>query len=307
MKTDDLRFDRPGGIARLAGRPVGRIGFGAMQLVADRPERPAPDRSTAVTVLRRAVERGANHIDTAQFYGDGACNELIRAALSPYPEDLVLVSKVGAASAPKAGIVAAQRPEQLRAQVEANLATLGIEQIPVINLRRLDTPPGLRAEGDQQVDLDAQLAELLTLRAEGKIDGIGLSNVSAAQLRRALPARIECVQNLHHPLDRTAEPVLDLCREHDIAWVPFFPFGSAWSAGPKPIAHPTVVAIAETLNATPAQIISAWHLSHYSHTLLIPGTTDPDHLDDNLAAGRIVLDANAQAAIDNLAGDPTPE
>src|ERR1700722_14748586 len=163
----------PGGTGRLAGRVVARIGFGAMQLERG-------DRDSALAVLRQAVAAGVNHIDTAHFYGD--CNALIRVALAPYPDDLVLASKVGAELDAGGKLVSAQRPEQLRAPVEAKLAGLGAPGIDVVNLRRLDAAPGIVAEGDQLVDLDDQLAELVALREAGKIDGIGLSNVSADQL-----------------------------------------------------------------------------------------------------------------------------
>jgi pyridoxine 4-dehydrogenase len=289
----------PGGTATLAGRRVARIGFGAMQLA-----RPALDRERALAVLRRAVAHGVNHIDTAQFYGDGSCNNLIREALFPYPEDLVLVSKVGADHDDRGDLVAAQRPAQLRAGVEANLAGLGVERLDVVNVRRLDGPPGIRASADQRVDLDSQLAELIALRDEGKIGGIGLSNVSTEQLRRALPAGIGCVQNAHSLLDRTGEPVLDLCREHDLAWVPFFPLGSAFPEAEKTTEHPTVVSVAASLGVTPARLGLAWHLTHYAHTLLIPGTTDPAHLDDNIAAGTIHLDSDTMRLLNGLAEHP---
>jgi aryl-alcohol dehydrogenase-like predicted oxidoreductase len=151
--------------------------------------------------------------------------------VAPYDDDLVLVSKVGAVRDAGGKLVPAQRPAELRAQVEANLATLGTGQVSVVNLRRLDARPGILTVGEQRVDLGDQLAELIALRDEGKIGGIGLSNVSADQLRQALPARIACVQNSYSVLDRAAEPVLDLCREHWVAWVPFFPLGSAGFAG----------------------------------------------------------------------------
>jgi pyridoxine 4-dehydrogenase len=285
----------PGGTAKLAGRSVARIGFGAMQL-----EHPVTGRDGALAVLRRAVGAGVNHIDTAQFYG--SVNALIHDALAPYPGDLVLVSKVGAARNEDGGLVAGQRPEQLRQQIEANLATLGVEQVAVVNLRRLDSQPGLVATGDQQVALDDQLAELSALQDAGKIGGIGLSNVSAGQLRQALPAGIACVQDAYSVLDRSAEPVLTLCREHDIAWVPFFPLGSAFPNRPKAGDDPAVTAIATDLGATPAQVALAWLLGRYDHTLLIPGTADPGHLDENVAAGDIRLPAAATAALDRLAG-----
>lgn len=159
---------------------------------------------------------------------------------------------------------------------------------------------GIRAEGDQLVDLDSQLAELVALRDEGKIGGIGLSNVSADQVRQALPAGIACVQNSYSVLDRAAEPVLDFCRQHDIAWVPFFPLGSAFPSQPKVTGHPAAVAAA--LGATPAQVGLAWQLAHYAGTLLIPGTASARHLDENIAAGDLRLDAGTLATLDGLAG-----
>jgi pyridoxine 4-dehydrogenase len=302
MTTQNVK-PAPGGTAMLAGRLVARIGFGAMQLTSNRPGRPAPDRPTAIAVLRAAVEHGVNHIDTAQFYGHGTCNELIRDALRPYPPDLALVSKVGAEYDDQRSPIPlrpAQRPEELRASVEANLTTLGTERLAVVNLRRLDAPPGLIAEGDQRVDLDSQLAELTAMRDEGKIGGIGLSNVTAGQLRQAVPARIACVQNSYSLLDRSSEPVLSLCREHDIAWVPFFPLGSAGFPGISSVTkHSAVITAAESLNATPAQVGLAWLLAHYPHTLLIPGTTSLTHLEENIAAGRIRLDPDTITTLDN--------
>jgi pyridoxine 4-dehydrogenase len=287
----------PGGTAELAGRPVARIGFGVMQL-----ERAGVDKDAALAILRQAVGAGVNHLDTAQFYG--ACNELIREALAPYDDDLVLATKVGAArdaGAKPVPLIPAQRPAELRAQVEANLAALGTGRLGVVNLRRLDAKPGIIAEGEQRVDLDDQLAELTALRDEGKIGGIGLSNVSAGQLRQARPAGIACVQNLYSALDRTAEPVLDRCREHDIAWVPFFPLGSAGFASTLRVTDdPTVAAIAAELGVTPAQVGLAWQLAHYDHTLLIPGTANPAHLTENLAVGDIKLPDAARAALDHL-------
>jgi len=287
----------PGGTAGLGDRLVARIGFGAMQLT-DHDGR-SYDKRAATAILRRAVERGVNHIDTAQFYGAGACNELIRSALYPYAEDLVLATKVGAVYDETAGLLAAQRPGELRAQVEANLAALELDSLGVVNLRRVDAPPGIVAVGDQIVDLDDQLAELISLRDEGKIAAIGLSAVDAEQLRRALPAGIVCVQNLYNMLDRATEPVLNLCRANDIAWVPFFPLGSAFSNLPKVTDHPAVREAAATLGATPAQIGLAWQLAHYGHTLLIPGTTNPAHLDENLAAGEVHLDRDTLDRLDS--------
>ena len=284
----------PGGTTELAGRPVARIGFGVMQLRSS-----IVDKDAALAILRQAVDAGVNHLDTAQFYG--GCNGLIREALAPYGDDLVLVTKVGAVLDPAAKplpLVPAQRPAELRAQVEANLASLGTDQVSVVNLRRVDAPPGIIAEGEQRVDLDDQLAELTALRDEGKIGGIGLSNVSAGQLRQALPAGIACVQNSYSVLDRAAEPVLDLCREHGIAWVPFFPLGSAGFANtPRVTDNPTVIAIAAELGVTPAQVGLAWQLAHYERTLLISGTTNPSHLAENLAVGAVKLPEASLAAL----------
>jgi aryl-alcohol dehydrogenase-like predicted oxidoreductase len=284
----------PGGTAKLAGRTVARIGFGAMQL-----ERKALGRATAVAILRQAAGAGVNHIDTAQFYG--SANAMIRDALAPYPDGLALVTKVGAVREADGKLVAAQRPEQLRDQIEVNLATLGAGQVGVANLRRLDAQPGLIAEGDQKVDLDDQLAALAALRDAGKIGGIGLSNVSAGQVRQALPAGIACVQNSYSVLDRSAEPVLEVCREHDIAWVPFFPLGSAFPNRRKATDDPTVAAIAADLGVTPAQVALAWLLAYYDGTLLIPGTSDPAHLAENIAAGGLRLSAASMTALDQLA------
>lgn len=296
MTAMDLAQPAPGGTAALAGHPVARIGFGAMQL-----ERRPMDADAAVAILRQAADAGVNHIDTAQFYG--ACNALIRAALAPYPPALVLVTKVGADRDARGKLVPAQRPAELRAQVEANLGALGVERVGVVNLRRVDAGPGIIASGEQLVELDDQLAELTALRDAGKIGGIGLSNVSAAQLRQARPAGIACVQNSYSVLDRAAEPVLDLCRAHAIAWVPFFPLGAGGVLGlPNVTDDLAVTAIAAELGVTPAQVGLAWQLAHYDSTLLIPGTANPGHLAENIAAGSVKLPAEALATLDRLAG-----
>jgi pyridoxine 4-dehydrogenase len=283
----------PGGAAQFAGRTVARVGYGAMQLEK-------ADHAVAIAVLRAAIELGVNHVDTAQFYGAGACNALIREALAPYPDDLLLATKVGADN-PGDGLVPAQRPEQLRTQVEQNLASLGVDHLAVVNLRRMDSVPGIVAEGDQLVDLDSQLDELVALRDEGKIGGIGLSNVDADQLRAALSVGVVCVQNAHSVIDRDSEPVLDLCRSHDIAWVPFFPLGSAFANRPKVTDNPTVIAAARALGVSAAQVGLAWELAHYDDTLLIPGTSDLAHLADNLAVGDVRLTPHILAELDALA------
>jgi pyridoxine 4-dehydrogenase len=177
---------RPGGPGELAGRTVSRIGYGAMQL-----ERLHGDRGAAINLLRRAVELGVDHVDTAHFYGNGFVNGLLREALGP-DDDVLVVSKVGATPDPDGPIPLrpAQRPDELRTSVEDNLRSLGADQIPVGNLRRLDTGPGLRADGDQAVGIDDQLAVMTAMRDEGKIGAIGLSSVPLGGLRRAIPAGI---------------------------------------------------------------------------------------------------------------------
>jgi pyridoxine 4-dehydrogenase len=298
--VNDSSQDPPGGRGVLAGRPVARLGYGAMQLSGP-GTLTAPPRQTAISVLRRAVELGVDHIDTAQFYGAGLANELIRTALAPYPDGLVLVSKLGAEEDAGGRLRPAQRPEELRAGVEANLRSLGVDQVDVVNLRRLDGPPGIQAEGDQLVDLDVQLAELAALRDEGKIGGIGLSNVSLEQLRQALPAGIACVQNAYSVLDRSGESLLALCAEHDVAWVPFFPLGSGFPGRPKVTEQPAVVAAAATLGCTPAQAGLAWLLHHDPHILLIPGTASVAHLEENMAVSRVHLDPVTAATLDAVA------
>jgi pyridoxine 4-dehydrogenase len=289
----------------LAGKTVARIGFGAMQLHGP-GGREAPSTEVAETVLREAVAGGANHVDTAVFYGGGEVNRLIRAALSPYADNLVLATKVGARELPEGGLAAAQKPAELRDQVEENLRTLGAEALDLVYVRRVDSPPGIVAEGDQIVDLDAQLAELSALRDEGKLRAIGLSSVSAAQVEAALPAGIAAVQNHYGLLAREDEPLLEVCAANGIAWVPFFPLGSSF-AGPRfeglrrVVEEPEVQAIAAELDATPAQVGLAWLLAHSPNVLLIPGTASPEHLRENLAAGDLVLDASAMARLDALA------
>lgn len=272
----------------LAGRSVARIGYGAMQL-----PRLRDDRRAAIALLRRAVELGVDHVDTAQFYGNGLANDLLREALRP-EDGVVVVSKVGGVPNPDGPrpIRMAQRPAELRAAVEDNLISLGMEQLPVVNLRRPGAGP-VHAEGDQVVDLDDQLAEMTALRDEGKIGAIGLSSVSIDELRAALPAGIVCVQNAYSFVAREHEDMLELCVEQDIAWVPYFPLGSAVPGLPKVTDDPAVIDAAEALGRTPAQIGLAWLLHHAPNILLIPGTASIAHLEANMAAGDISLDNSA--------------
>jgi hypothetical protein len=288
----------------LAGKTVRRVGFGAMQL-GEVGDKEGPGSEVAERVLRDAVAAGVNHVDTAQFYGGGEVNRLIRAALAPYPDDLLLATKIGAAEEPGGPLTAAQKPAELRQQVEENLRALGVEALDLVYMRRVDRAPGIVAEGDQVVDLDAQLAELTALRDAGKVRAIGLSHVSAAQVEAALPAGIAAVQNWYGLLNRGDEPILELCAD-GIAWVPFFPLGSAFAASPRfdGLRHvrdvSEVQAIAAELGATPAQVGLAWLLAHAPNALLIPGTSDPEHLLENLAAADLEIPAAAMSRLDAL-------
>jgi pyridoxine 4-dehydrogenase len=274
----------------LAGRPVTRIGFGAMQLPGPGVFGPPRDRAAALAVLRRVVELGINHIDTAQYYGPDVSNELLHTALHPYPDGLVLVSKVGGDRDDQGNWIAAQRPEQLRAGVEANLASLEVEQVDVVNLRRMDDHPG-HSPADQ-VGLDDQLAEMVALRDEGKIGGIGLSNVSTDQLRHALEGtEIACVQNAYNLLSRDDEPTLALCAERGLAYVPFFPLGSAFGALPKVTDDAVVQQVAVEVGASASQVGLAWLLAHDPSILLIPGTSSIGHLEENTGAAAVRLTA----------------
>ena len=288
---------------RLGDLTVYRVGYGAMQLDG------SVTTDDAVAVLRRAVALGVNHIDTASFYADGEVNRRIRQALAPYPDDLVIVSKVGAAHTTDGPVPlrAAQKPTELRAAVEADLEQLGLECIPVVNLRRLDLGPGLAAEGDQIVSLDDQLAEMVAMRDEGKIGAIGISAVGGDVLRRALPAGIACVQNAYSLLDRSQEATLEICAAEGIGWVPFFPLGSALPLLPSVADDAVVRTVAAEVGVTPAQVGLAWLLAHSPNTLLIPGTRSIPHLEQNVAVGEIALPADAVARLDAAGGnEPIP-
>ncbi len=269
----------------LGGRSVRRMGFGAMQLPGPGVFGPPKDRDRALTVIRRAVVAGVNHIDTAQFYGPDVANELLREALHPYPDELVIVSKVGAERDDQGHWLPAQRPEQLRAGVEANLASLGLEQIPVVNLRR---------HPDSDVPLTEQLTAMDAMREEGLIGEIGLSSVDLVQYRVAQSLiDIVCVQNPYNLADTSGEDVLDACRSDGVPFVPFFPLGSAFNPESPVLRAPSVETTAQRLGATPAQVALAWLLHRDPTILLIPGTSSVAHLEENLAAEDVVLDQEA--------------
>jgi pyridoxine 4-dehydrogenase len=278
---------------QLGRRRVRRIGFGAMQLPGPGVFGPPRDWDEALKVVRRAVELGVDHIDTAQYYGPNVANELLAEALYPYPAELALVSKVGAARNERGGWIPAQRPEQLRAGVLENLATLRVDQLAAVNLRRLD--PG---HDDPGVSFDEQLDAMISIREEGLIGGIGLSNVTPEEFEHAVGrTEIVCVQNSYNLLDRAGQPVLSACRERGIAFVPFFPIGSAFGGQSALLGHPAVAQTAGRLGITPVQVALAWLLALAPNILLIPGTSSLAHLQENLAAGSVTLDAEARAAL----------
>ncbi len=291
----------PGGTYPLGQYEVARIGYGAMQM-----RKYEADPAKAEVLLRRALDLGVDHIDTAQFYGNGFVNSMIRNVL-PDGDRIVVASKVGADpdTGGKIPVKLAQRPEQLRATVEDNLVSLGMEQLPLVNLRRADVGPGLQAEGDQIVDIDDQMAAMIAMRGEGKIGSIGLSAVSLDTLERVLPAGIACVQNAYSLVTREYEDLLSVCLAHGIAWVPFFPLGGAAPGWPKVTDHPKVIAIAKQLSITPSQVGLAWLLRHSPNMLLIPGTADADHLEENLASASVVLDEDAMAILNMLGVAPS--
>jgi len=276
----------------LGARNVKRIGFGAMQLAGPGVFGPPRDRAAALAVLRGAIEAGVNHIDTAQYYGPDVVNELIREALYPYPADLALVSKVGAAREHDGRWIPALAPDQLRRGVLDNLRSLGVDRLDAVNLRLTG---GATA-------FDEQLDAMIAMRDEGHIAGIGLSSASREQLVHAVQrTEIVCVQNPLNLVERSSMPVLRECEELGIAFVPFFPLGSAFGGVNRVLTHPDVVATAQRLGVSPAQVALAWILHLSPNTLLIPGTSSVAHLRDNLAAGDIRLDDEAVKVLDAIA------
>jgi len=285
----------------LGDKPINRIGFGAMQLAGPGVFGPPSDPEGARAVLRRAVELGVDHIDTSQFYGPDVVNELIREALYPYPENLKLVTKVGGRRDDVGGWLPAQSPAELRAGVEDNLRTLQLERIDLVNLRLFD-------EHDAEGRLAEQLGALEDLRTEGKLDLIGISNASADTVRRALElVDIACVQNAYSVVNRAEADELALCEEQALAFVPFFPLGSAFAGGPKQLAaDPVIAEVATRRRATPSQIALAWLLARSERILLIPGTSSIQHLEENIAAGDVELDEHDMQTLESAIqlGDP---
>ena len=260
-----------------------------MQLDGPFAAGPPADPATAAAVMRAAVAAGVDHIDTAQYYG--AVNDLIREALYPYPDTLAIVSKVAPGGGPAAGRLAGESG-LLRAGITDNLHSLGVGQLAAVNLR---------LSGDGRVDarFDDQLAALVAARDEGLIAGVGLSNVSLAQLRHAAAGTdIACVQNLFHLADRSAAPVLQECLSRGIAFVPFCPLGWPRGDANPVLRNPVVIQTAARLAATPPQVALQWLLQLAPNVLLIPGTASLAHLRDNLAAEDLTLDDRALRDLD---------
>ena len=289
--TDSNSDAAAAGAFTLGRWQVNRIGYGAMQLAGDNVFGPPRDREEAVQVLRAAVDSGITHIDTAQYYGPGVVNELIREALYPYPSDLAIVSKVAARRDDNGAVLAYDEPDQLRAGIEENLVSLGIDRLAAVNLRMMDgSKPGRR--------FDAQLAALIDARDQGLVDGIGLSNISLDHLRMAVEkTEIVCVQNLFNLADQTSLDLLHECSSRGIAFVPFCPLGFPGSIRTTILTNPVLADLSRRLEATPAQVALAWLLDLSPNVLLIPGTRTRAHLTENIRSGSVHIDHAARAEL----------
>ena len=280
----------------LGDKPINRIGFGAMQLAGRGVFGPPADPGAVRAVLKRAIELGVDHIDTAQYYGPDVVNDLIRDTLHPYPDNLKLVTKVGGRRDEAGGWLPAQTPTELREGVEANLRSLRVERMDLVNLR-------LMGEGEAPVvALAEQLGTLEDLRNEGKLDLIGISSAGRERIEQALAlVEISEIQNSYSIVDRQDDPIVELCREREIAFVPFFPLGSAFTGGPAKLGRdPTISKVAEKHGATTSQVALAWLLARYERMLLIPGTTSVAHLEENLASIDLQLDADDLTKLDTV-------
>jgi pyridoxine 4-dehydrogenase len=273
---------------------VRRSGYGAMQLAGPFAFGQPPDRPSSIGVLRAAVAAGVDHIDTAQYYGPGVVNDLIREAIYPYPDGLAIVSKVAVRRDDSGAVLPFDDPDQLRQGIEDNLRSLRVGQLAAVNLR-------LPGDGRVSARFDDQLAAMVAARDDGLIAGIGLSNISLEQLRHAVAGTdIACVQNMFHLADRSAAPLLEECLSRGIAFVPFCPLG--WPRGQEnPVLTSPVVALtAARLGATPAQVALQWLMRLAPNVLLIPGTGSVAHLRENLAAEGVTLDDEALRDLDRV-------
>ncbi|SFT79697.1 Predicted oxidoreductase [Kosakonia arachidis] len=276
---------------RLGDRQVGRLGYGAMQLAGPGVFGPPADEAKALAVLRDAIAAGVNHIDTSDFYGPHVTNKLIKQALHPYPHDLCIVTKVGARRDDKANWLPAFSAEELTRAVEDNLRHLGLETIEVVNLRAM-----FGVHGPEEGPLEAPLEALIKLKERGLIRHIGLSNVTAKQVADAQKMTpIVCVQNLYNVANRHDDALVDSLNAQGIAFVPFFPLG-----GFTPLQSGELNEVAQSLNATPMQVALAWLLQRSPNILLIPGTSSPQHLQENMASANLELPPEALAKLNGI-------
>jgi pyridoxine 4-dehydrogenase len=279
------------GTFTLGDRTVKRLGYGAMQLAGPGVFGPPKDTDAAVAVLREAVASGVNHIDTSDFYGPHITNQLIRKALHPYRDDLVIVTKIGARRGSDGSWLKASSPEELTQAVHDNLRNLGLDVLDVVNLRSMLDPHG-PAEGS----LEAPLAVLAELQHKGLVRHIGLSNVTPAQIEEGRRiAEIVCVQNQYNLAHRADDGLIDDLAVNGIAYVPFFPLG-----GFNPLQSSTLSDVAQRLGATPMQVALAWLLRRAPNILLIPGTSSIAHLRENLAVAELDLPEDAVVALDGI-------
>jgi aryl-alcohol dehydrogenase-like predicted oxidoreductase len=277
----------------LGGRSVHRLGYGAMQLAGPGVFGPPKDRDAALAVLRAAVDAGVNHIDTSDFYGPHVTNQLIREALAPYSDELVIVTKIGARRGPDGAWLPAFTPEALTQAVHDNLRNLGLDVLDVVNLRLMFDTHG-PAEGP----IEEPLTALAALQQQGLVRHIGLSNATRTQIaegRRICP--IVCVQNQYNLVHRQDDALIDELARDGIAYVPFFPLG-----GFTPLQSTALSDVAQQLGATPMQVALAWLLRRSPNLLLIPGTSSLTHLDENLATASLELPPEAMAALEHVAG-----
>ncbi len=275
----------------LGDRTVGRLGYGAMQLAGPGVFGPPRDHNAALTVLREAVALGVNHIDTSDFYGPHVTNRLIREALSPYPDNLTLVTKIGARRGSDGAWLPAFSPEELVAAVHDNLRHLGLEALDVVNLRVM-----FDVHGPAEGEIAPMLEPLAKLRRKGLVRHVGLSNVTEAQVAegRAI-CPIVCVQNQYNLAHRRDDALIDALARDGIAYVPFFPLG-----GFSPLQSKALSDVSARLGVTPIQVALAWLLRRSPNILLIPGTSSVAHLRENLAAGDLVLSDDAMAELNAI-------
>jgi pyridoxine 4-dehydrogenase len=275
--------DLPGGTYRVGDLELTRVGYGAMQLAGPGVFGPPKDRAAAIAVLREAVELGINHIDTSDFYGPYVTNEIIHEALAPYPDDLHIVTKVGARRDAQGGWPHARTPADLREAVHDNLKHLGLDALDVVNLRMGGV------EGPEPGSIAEQFEALAELRQQGLIRHLGLSTVNAGQLAEAQSiAPVVCVQNLYNVARRDDDSLVELTASQGIAFVPYFPLG-----GFSPLQSDELHAVAGRLGTTPLAIALAWLLQRSPNMLLIPGTSSVAHLRENIAAAGLELPADA--------------